>query len=76
MKSRWATDYDRGFPIKNFDCDIVAHVALNRGYRYSRRGNVEDGDDGRRVPEVYVFPVDVVLGSAACEVGRWRVGER
>ncbi len=33
VKSRWATNYDRSFPIKNFDCEFVVHVALNRGYR-------------------------------------------
>jgi hypothetical protein len=58
VKSRWATDYDRGFPIKNFDCDFVVHVALNRGYRYRRRSNT--AADGRRPPQVYVFPVDAV----------------
>jgi hypothetical protein len=58
VKSRWATDYDKGFPIKNFETDFVVHVALNRGYRYRRRQTAED--DGRRAPLVYVFPVDVV----------------
>ncbi len=52
VKSRWATDYDRAFPIKNFDCDFVVHIALNRGYR--RRASPEN--DGRRPPDVYVFP--------------------
>lgn len=33
VKSRWARDYDGGFLIKNFDCDFVAFVQLNRGYR-------------------------------------------
>lgn len=58
VKSRWATDFDGGFPIKNFDCDFVVFVALNRGYRYRRK---KHGDDaGRREPEFYVFPVGVV----------------
>ena len=30
VKSRWATDYDRGFPFTNLDCDFVVLVALNR----------------------------------------------
>lgn len=33
VKSRWATDYNKRFPIKNFDCDFVVLAALNRGYR-------------------------------------------
>lgn len=37
VKSRWATDYDTSFPLKNLDCDFVVHVALNRGYRFSKR---------------------------------------
>jgi hypothetical protein len=58
VKSRWATDWDRGFPIKNFDCDFVTLVALNRGYRYHRRARPDDS--GRRAPEVWVFPIEVV----------------
>ncbi len=38
VKSRWAADYDGSFLIKNFDCDFVVHVALNRGYGFRRRG--------------------------------------
>jgi len=58
VKSRWATDFDGGFPIKNLDCDFVVFVALNRGYRYRRKKHGED--TGRREPEFYVFPVEVV----------------
>ncbi len=58
VKSRWATDYDGGFLIRNFDTDFVAFVELNRGNRYRRRQN-EDGG-GRRPPRVFVFPVGVV----------------
>lgn len=58
VKSRWATDFDGGFPIKNFDCDFVVFVALNRGYRYRRKKNGEG--TGRREPEFYVLPVEVV----------------
>jgi len=59
VKSRWATDYDRGFPLANLDCDFVVLVALNRGFRYYRRKNA-DSMDGRRPPELYVFPIDVL----------------
>src|SRR5690348_17990101 len=36
VKSRWATNYDKSFPIKNFECDFVVHVALNRGFRFGK----------------------------------------
>jgi hypothetical protein len=58
VKSRWATDFDGGFPIRNFDCDFVVFVALNRGYRY-RRKLTEEGA-GRKDPQFYVFPVEVL----------------
>ena len=56
VKSRCATDFDGGFPIKNFDCDLVDFVALHRGYRRKKHGE----DAGRREPEFYVFPIEVV----------------
>ncbi len=43
VKSRWATDFDGGFPIKNFDCDFVVFAALNRGYRYRKKKRTESG---------------------------------
>ena len=58
IKSRWATNYDKSFSIKNLECDFVVHVALNRGYGF---GRIAKGDDtGVRAPEFFVFPVDVV----------------
>jgi hypothetical protein len=57
VKSRWATDYDRAFPIRSFDCDFVVLVALNRGWRGRRRR--AGREDGRREPQFYVFPVEV-----------------
>jgi hypothetical protein len=49
VKSRWATDYDRAFPIKNVDCDFVVHVALNRGHRgYRRKATAADCGGDRR----------------------------
>jgi hypothetical protein len=67
VKSRWATDFDGGFPIRNFDCDFVVLAALNRGYRY--RSKSKDGDDGRRLPQFYVYPVGVVRESDRS--GKW-----
>lgn len=58
VKSRWATDFDGGFPIRNFDCDFVVLVALNRGYRHRKKPTAEDR--GRREPLFYVMPVEIV----------------
>jgi hypothetical protein len=52
VKSRWATDWDRGLPIKNFDCDFVVLVALNRGTRYQKKRGTSDDV---RPPEFWVF---------------------
>lgn len=57
VKSRWATDYDGSFPIKNYDCDFVVHVALNRGYRFAK---ARRNETGRGQPEFFVFPVAAV----------------
>ena len=58
VKSRWATDYDGGFPIKNVGSDFVVFVALNRGYRYGRKAR--SPGDGVKVPEFFVFPTPIV----------------
>lgn len=58
VKSRWATNYDKSFPIKNFECDFVVHVALNRGYRFGKSPKV--GESEVSDPVFYVFPTDVV----------------
>ena len=57
VKSRWATDWDHGFLIKNFESDFVVVAALNRGYRYRRSRH--PNDDGRRPPVYYVIPTEV-----------------
>ena len=58
VKSRWATNYDRTFPIKNYDCEFVVHVALNRGFRFGKRA--PKGDSGIRPPDCYVLPTALV----------------
>jgi len=58
VKSRWATDYDTSFPLKNLDCDFVVHVALNRGYRFGKMKNIKD--NGIKPPTFYIFPVDII----------------
>jgi hypothetical protein len=70
VKSRWATNYDKGFPIKNFGCDFVVHVALNRGYAFGKKST--KSDSGIKPTKVYVLPVDMVKYTA---IGR-TLGER
>jgi hypothetical protein len=68
VKSRWATNYDKSFPISNFNSDFVVHVALNRGYRFGKRGK---GDlDGIKLPDIYVFPTHLVK-EAKYENSKW-----
>ena len=55
VKSRYATDCDRGFPVKEasfeaFDFLIVAFLNIGRFY-----GN-HDGSEGAREPEFYTLP--------------------
>ena len=57
VKSRYATDYDGGFPISNFNCDFVVFVALNRGYRYAKAKTSQD--IGIMEPNYYVFPAEL-----------------
>ena len=58
VKSRWATDFDGGFPIRNFGCDFIVFVALNRGFRYREKS--ADIHHGRQEPQCYVFPVRII----------------
>jgi hypothetical protein len=48
VKSRWATDFDGGFPMRNFNCDFIVFVALNRGFRYRKKS--VDVQHGRQEP--------------------------
>lgn len=59
VKSRYATDSDRGFPIKesSFDkVDYVIVVFLNIGYFYSG-GSAREGLED---PEFYTLPIRIV----------------
>jgi hypothetical protein len=58
VKSAYWTG-NRGWQIRNFDCDFVCGVSLNRGYQGGPR--VRTGETGRRPPEIYVFPRSVAL---------------
>ena len=48
VKSRFQTNWD-GFIIKNFDCDFVVLVTLNRGYSKARKS----GDTGVISPNIF-----------------------
>ena len=61
VKSRWATDFDGGFLIKNHDCDFVALVALNRGFRYQKRKLSLPIDAGRAKPDIYIIPIEAAV---------------
>lgn len=56
VKSRWASDSDQGFPMKNTDTDFVVFVMLNRGNR------LRSHSDGKKPPDIFVFPIATVLG--------------
>jgi hypothetical protein len=75
VKMRWATDYDKTFPLgadKGGGCDFVVHVALNRGNR-GFHGQPVGAD--RRAPDYYVLPVEVAR-AAATAPGRWQAKVR
>lgn len=54
FKSRWSTNCDRGFPLKNTSCDFIAVVFLNCGYSGNRIG-------GKQEPEFYIVPTSICL---------------
>lgn len=58
VKSRWRTGAP-GFIIKNFNCEFVVVVRLNRG--------TKDGTGDVRDPEYFVFPVSVVENAPRTE---------
>jgi len=60
VKSRWATDFDGGFLVKNFECDFIVFVALNRGFRYGKARSAHVKVDGKKAPDFYVFPAEIV----------------
>jgi len=59
VKSRWASDA-RGYLIKNYDCDFVVFAQLNRGFRYRYRLQPMRQAEGKKPPEFYVIPANVV----------------
>jgi hypothetical protein len=59
VKSRWASDA-LAWLIKDFDCDFVIFVKLNRGFRYKYNLDRSRWSEGKAQPECYVFPSNVV----------------
>ena len=59
VKSRYATDCDRGFPIKEVSLDafdFLIVVFLNIGRFFGKN----DGSSGEREPEFYTFPREFI----------------
>ena len=54
VKSRWATNSDRGFPLKSTSSDFVAVVFLNCGYSGNKIG-------GKKEPEFFIVPTSICL---------------
>ena len=62
VKSRYATDCDRGFPVKakTFDAfDFLIVAFLNIGNFFSYRSSAS-GPEGCQEPEFYTFPVSFI----------------
>jgi len=53
VKSRWATDYDKGFPFgDSYGSDFAVLAELNRGYNWRTKG-------GKKDPVLYVVPTEL-----------------
>lgn len=64
VKSRWANGA-REFIIRNFDCDFVVFVRLNRGKK--------DGTGEVQAPEYFVIPVAAVKDIPTDKLGQLRI---
>ena len=58
VKSRWATDSNKSFPIKNLECDFVVYINLNRGFWFNE--NKRNDESGIMEPDIFVLPIDIV----------------
>lgn len=58
VKSRWATDSNKSFSIKNTDCDFVVYINLNRGFWYNKIKR--DDKDGIKAPDIFIIPIDII----------------
>jgi len=57
VKSRWATNSDQGFPMKNSNADFVVFVMLNRGDKLTDKASL------KKSPDIFVFPMDIALAA-------------
>jgi hypothetical protein len=71
VKSRWATD-SGNFLVKNFDCDFVVLVYLNRGYNFGKRARKESG---LKEPEFWIFPIQYLKSLIASGAISGRLGD-
>ena len=63
VKSRLATDSDRGFPVKERTItafDFLGVVFLNVGYFFSKAKRDSSAQTGRREAEFYTFPATFI----------------
>ena len=67
VKARLATDFDGGFPIKDFSAEFVVLAALNRGNRYRKAST---GHEGQKDPMFWILPMELVV-EAAEQAPRW-----
>jgi hypothetical protein len=58
VKSRWATDCDRAFPLKSENSDFVAVVFLNNGPIGQRKITIKNN---KRDPEFYIIPTKTCI---------------
>lgn len=63
VKSRYQTDSDKGFPVKektidSFDFLVVAF--LNIGYFFGKHKKGQHSSIGRQEPEFYTLPADII----------------
>jgi len=70
VKSRYQTDCDRAFPVKekSFTAfDYVVIVFLNNGYYYKKKPVLE----GASEPEFYTLPADFIINNHYKTVSGW-----
>ena len=85
VKSRWATD-SSNFLMRNFECDFVVLVYLNRGFNFNKRNHQADGV---REPQYWIFPTTYLESVLQTDISqshdmelfpletlRWRIKEK
>ena len=65
VKSRYASDFDGGFPIKSLECEFFVLVALNQGNRYIQ----EEPGRGNQTPRLLGSSSGATQGYSARQGG-------